>query len=154
MPELTLYTLHGCPYCAAVRDRLGELGLEYHYIEVPPRRAERNRVREVSGQESVPVLVIRESGTETVLSDENDILAFLDERYGVRSKNGEAAPWDETATAMLKSVVEGGQERIKALYELADRAAAAGDRDRENVLRAAAWYLRDAQRWASGQLED
>ncbi len=137
-----------------MRDRLGELGLEYHCIEVPPRRAERHQVREVSGQETVPVLVIRESGTQTVLSDENDILAFLDERYGARSKNESAAPWDEAATAQLAKLVEGGAERARALYELADRAAAAGETDRANVLRAAAWYLRDAQRWAAGQLED
>ena len=65
MPEhehLTLYNLHGCPYCAVVRLRLGELGLSYSLREQPAERPERREVLEVSGQPTVPVLVISRSG--------------------------------------------------------------------------------------------
>ncbi len=136
-----------------MRDRLGELGLEYRYIEVPPRRADRHAVREVSQQETVPVLVIEEDGERTVLSDENDILAFLDERFAARSTDDTAAPWDEAATRQLEEVVAGGDARAQALLALAERARASGEIDRANCLHAAAWYLRDGQHWAARQLE-
>ncbi|MDA8346214.1 MAG: glutathione S-transferase N-terminal domain-containing protein [Thermaerobacter sp.] len=137
-----------------MRDRLGELGLQYQYIEVPRRRADRHKVREVSNQETVPVLVISDDGKDRVLSDENAILAYLDERFGAREQDENAAPWDEAATRLLREVVEGGDRRVEALYALAERARASGETDRANCLRAAAWYVRDGQRWAAGQLEE
>ena len=137
-----------------MRDRLGELGLEYRFIEVPRKRSERHRVREVSNQETVPVLVVQENGEQRVLDEENKILAFLDERFGPREEDANAAPRDEEATKLLRGVVEGGDARAEALLALAERARASGETDRANCLQAAAWYLRDGQRWAKNQLED
>lgn len=75
---LKLYSLKTCPYCRMVIDKLTELDLEYEYIEVPANRAERHEVVKVSGQPLVPVLV----DGDRVLSDEDEIIAYLDRQYG------------------------------------------------------------------------
>jgi len=74
---MKLYNLESCPYCAMVREKLVELGLPYEKIDVPPARPLRQEVFEVSQQYTVPVLV----DGETVLADENDIIAYLEEKY-------------------------------------------------------------------------
>lgn len=61
-----------------VRDKLDALGLDYEKIDVPAYRPERKEVFEVSGQYTVPVLV----DGETVLDDENEIIAYLNGKYG------------------------------------------------------------------------
>jgi glutathione S-transferase len=53
---LTLYQTEWCPYCHRVRQVLTELELTYTCVNVPLRRDRRVQVREVSGQEGVPVL--------------------------------------------------------------------------------------------------
>ncbi|MDY6764541.1 MAG: glutaredoxin, partial [Halobacteria archaeon] len=58
---IKLYQTPGCFYCAKVRKKLEELGLEYESIQVSPTREE---VRKISGQTQVPVLVDEEHGVE------------------------------------------------------------------------------------------
>jgi len=53
---LTLYQTEWCPYCHRVRQVLTELELTYTCVNVPLSHDQRLRVREVSGQELVPVL--------------------------------------------------------------------------------------------------
>lgn len=74
---MKLYELAGCPYCAMVKTKLAQLGIAYESIPVPAQRNARKDVIEVSGQPFVPVLV----DGETVLDDENDIIAYLDRQY-------------------------------------------------------------------------
>ena len=64
-----------CPECALVRERLGELALPYESVIVSDFRPFRREVYEVSGQYYVPVLV----DGDTVLTETQDILAYLDE---------------------------------------------------------------------------
>lgn len=128
-----------------VRDRLGELGLGYQLKEVPRSRPERLEVIDVSGQPTVPVLVVEEDGKTQIYSDENAVLEYLDLAYGPR-EYAPAEPWDEAATQALREAVAGSEDRTEALYALAERARASGEIDRANCLRAAAWYLRDGQR--------
>lgn len=61
-----------------VRDKLEELGLEYEKIAVPSYRPNRKEVFEVSGQYLVPVLV----DGDVILDDEDEIIAYLDKKYG------------------------------------------------------------------------
>lgn len=61
-----------------VRDKLEELGLEYEKIAVPFYRPNRKDVFEVSGQYLVPVLV----DGDIVLDDEDEIIAYLEKKYG------------------------------------------------------------------------
>ena len=76
-----LYTLPGCPYCAKVERKLGELGLEYVAHEVPAPHAERTEVRALSGQTQVPVLTDEDHGVDA-MPESDDIVAFLEETYG------------------------------------------------------------------------
>ena len=54
---LTLYQVEWCPYCHRVRQKMTELELTYTCVNVPAVRDRRDKVREVSGQQGVPVLV-------------------------------------------------------------------------------------------------
>lgn len=81
MSMLELYRLPGCPYCAKVERKLEELDLEYDSHIVLPFRVLRFRVRSVSGQSGVPVLVDPEHGIEG-MAESDDIVAYLEETYG------------------------------------------------------------------------
>jgi len=81
MATLELYELRGCPYCAKVKQKLDELGLEYESHMVPSRHDERTVVKEVSGQTGVPVLVDEDHGVEG-MPESDDIVAYLERTYG------------------------------------------------------------------------
>lgn len=78
---LELYELPGCPYCAKVKRKLDELGLDYVSHEVPGSHARRTEVEEVSGQTGVPVLIDTEHGVDG-MPESDDIVAYLEETYG------------------------------------------------------------------------
>ena len=84
MPNLELYELEGCPYCAKVKQKLADLGLEYESHAVPASHADRDEVKAVSGQTGVPVLVDPDNGVEG-LAESDDIIAYLEETYGERA---------------------------------------------------------------------
>jgi len=86
-PELELYELQGCPYCAKVTRALEDLGLAYESHTVPRSRSQREEVHEVSGQYAVPVLVDRTNGIEG-MPESDDIVEYLYEEYG----DGERPP--------------------------------------------------------------
>jgi len=81
MANLELYELQGCPYCAKVRRKLDELGLEYESHAVPRAHSEREAVKRLSGQTGVPVLVDNDHGVEG-MPESDDIVAYLEETYG------------------------------------------------------------------------
>jgi glutathione S-transferase len=79
--DIVLYQAEWCPYCARVRAKLTDLLLDYKNVNVPRSHAERQEVREVSGQTSIPVLV----DGEVVLDDDDDIIPYLEEKYGKKA---------------------------------------------------------------------
>jgi len=81
MPNIELYELDGCPYCAKVIKKLDELGLDYDSHMVPRSHSERTEVKEVSGQTGVPVLVDKEHGVEG-MPESDDIVEYLEKTYG------------------------------------------------------------------------
>lgn len=81
MTSIELYELEGCPFCAKVVQKLDELGLEYESHMVPRAHDERKKVKEVSGQTGVPVLVDPDNAVEG-MSESSDIIAHLEEAYG------------------------------------------------------------------------
>ncbi|WP_049984393.1 glutathione S-transferase N-terminal domain-containing protein [Halorubrum sp. BV1] len=81
MADLTLYELDGCPYCAKVKTKLADLGVEYDSVTVPRSHGERTEVEEISGQTGVPVLVDEANGIEG-MAESDDIVEYLDETYG------------------------------------------------------------------------
>ncbi|MEF8783111.1 MAG: glutathione S-transferase N-terminal domain-containing protein [Haloarculaceae archaeon] len=80
MPELELYELQSCPYCAKVRKKLDELGLDYESHTVPRSHSERTEVETISGQTGVPVLVDNDNGVDG-MPESDDIVAYLEETY-------------------------------------------------------------------------
>jgi glutaredoxin 3 len=74
---IVLYQAEWCPYCARVRAKLTDLQLDYKNVNVPRSHAERDEVKAVSGQTSIPVLV----DGDTVLDDDDDIIPYLDKKY-------------------------------------------------------------------------
>jgi glutaredoxin 3 len=81
MGQIELYELAGCPYCAKVKTKLDELGLDYESHMVPADHGDRTRVQELSGQTGVPVLVDEDHGVEG-MPESDDIVAYLEETYG------------------------------------------------------------------------
>lgn len=84
MSDLILYELEGCPYCAKVKNKLADLGLEYESRMVPRSHSERTEVEEISGQTGVPVLVDEDHGVEG-MAESDDIVEYLEETYGAAS---------------------------------------------------------------------
>ncbi len=82
--EIVLYQAEWCPYCARVRKKLTDLLLDYKIVNVPHSHAERDIVKQVSGQTSIPVLV----DGAVVLDDDDDIIPYLDKTYGRQQKAG------------------------------------------------------------------
>jgi glutaredoxin 3 len=73
-----LYHRWKCPWCAAARQGIENVGAEVELVEVPYPRDERAEVLAVSGQSRVPVLV---DGDEVIV-DSRRIVRHLYLRYG------------------------------------------------------------------------
>jgi predicted GNAT family acetyltransferase/glutaredoxin len=56
-PPLTLYQAEWCPFSSAVREVLTELGLDVVLRQAEPQPGQRERLRDVSGTDSIPVLI-------------------------------------------------------------------------------------------------
>jgi glutathione S-transferase len=77
---MDLYQAEWCPHSHRVRQRLTELGLDFVARQVPAEPAEREWMRTEVGNDEIPALV---DDGHVVVGDE-DILAYLDERYEQR----------------------------------------------------------------------
>jgi len=77
---IELYQFESCPQCAKVRRKLSDLGLDWISRTIDSDRSERERVITVSGQPLVPVLV--DADHNMVVTESDDICAYLDEVYG------------------------------------------------------------------------
>jgi glutathione S-transferase len=86
-PQLILYHRWKCPWCAAARQAIDNVGVEVELVEVPYPRAERAMVVAISGQPRVPVLV----DGEDVVVDSRHVVRHLYERYGGPRYAAEAA---------------------------------------------------------------
>lgn len=75
---MRLYHRWKCPWCAAARQGIENVGAEVELVEVPYAREERVEVLAASGQPWVPVLV---DGDEVIV-DSRRIVRHLYERYG------------------------------------------------------------------------
>jgi glutathione S-transferase len=64
MPDqpLTLYQAEWCPFSSAVREVLTELGRDVVLRQVEPEPEQRDRMREATGTDSIPVLVSEDGG--------------------------------------------------------------------------------------------
>ena len=83
---MVLYQAEWCPYCARVRKKMTDLLLDYMIVNVPHSHAERDEVKRASNQTSIPVLV----DGDVVLDDDDDIIPYLDKKYGVGAQKASA----------------------------------------------------------------
>jgi glutaredoxin len=75
---IEVYQAEWCPFSHLLRERLTELGVDYVARQVEPNPPERDKLREVTGQDSIPAVVLDDG---SVLAGETeDIIAALDER--------------------------------------------------------------------------
>lgn len=76
MAEITLYQLESCPYCALVRQKLDEKGLEYEMIEVSNDRNDplRRELFEKSGVRTVPVIKV----DDFYLGESQEIVEYVE----------------------------------------------------------------------------
>lgn len=77
LPEL--YHFEACPFCSKVRKKLEEMKIDYISRPINPD-GRRQRVKDVSGQTGVPLLV--DPNTDTVMPESDDIVDYLEEQYG------------------------------------------------------------------------
>ena len=75
---MKLYQRETCPYCQVVRKKLALLDQSFLSIPVTGKGEDRKEVIELTGQQSVPVLV---DGDQALVGSEK-ILAYLDETFG------------------------------------------------------------------------
>jgi len=80
MPKelLELHQFEGCPFCSKVREKMTELGIDFIARQVKPNGA-REKVRELTGETQVPVLV--DPNRDVVMNESDDIVDYLDEHY-------------------------------------------------------------------------
>ncbi|WP_311172333.1 glutaredoxin family protein [Halobellus ordinarius] len=74
--RITLYALDGCPYCETVHDALTAHGIEYETVWVEALHSERDEVKRVSGQRSVPVLI--DEGRGVTMTESENIVEYVE----------------------------------------------------------------------------
>ena len=81
--SLTVYRLHGCPFCERVVRLLEDLEIPYHSRFVEPLHSRRTVVKRVAGVRTVPVIVDERTGV--TMAESEAICAYLESTYGDRS---------------------------------------------------------------------
>ena len=77
-----LFQAEWCPHSGKVRQRLTELGVDFVARQVAADPESRRGLREDVGEIEIPVARTEDGRT---LAGEEEILAYLDERYGARA---------------------------------------------------------------------
>jgi glutathione S-transferase len=102
---LELYDYEGCPYCRKVRERLCELDLDVLVLPVAHGSPRRDDLAQLGGRVQVPYLL--DPNTGAALYESEDIVAYLDDRYGMDGKGWSlrAFPLINTVDSYLASAV-------------------------------------------------
>ena len=75
---IELYQAEWCPHSAKVRQRLTELGVDFVARQVEAEPDDRDALRERTGYEELPVLVLEDGHA---IGGDDEILRFLDSAY-------------------------------------------------------------------------
>lgn len=89
-PAITLYRLHGCPYCERVVRWLDDHDVPYRSRFVAGEHSRRDGVARVGGSRAVPLLIDDDTGV--TMSESANILEYLVRTYG---EEGETESLDE-----------------------------------------------------------
>ena len=117
---LTLYQAEWCPYSSAVREALTELGLDFVAPQVEAEPRDRATLRDVSGDDSIPVLVTADG---TVVRGVREIFRYLetlpagehaDAHRRLFREHADARESDATGKLVERLRVEGAGEPVAA----------------------------------------
>jgi glutaredoxin len=76
---IQVFQAEWCPYSSMLRQRLTELGVDYVVRQVAPRSRDRDGLREATGQDSIPAVILADG---TVLTGETEeIIARIEEEF-------------------------------------------------------------------------
>lgn len=78
--RITLYRLHGCPYCERVVERLERHDVGYRSRFVAGEKSRRDVVKRIAGTRSVPVIV--DPATGVTMAESGRIVTYIDRTYG------------------------------------------------------------------------
>jgi glutaredoxin 2 len=81
-PDLALYHYDSCRYCAKVRDALDRLGVEVELRDVLEEPEHMKALVGARGRRTVPVLRIRKEGGDEWMPESDDIVRYLERRFG------------------------------------------------------------------------
>jgi glutathione S-transferase len=79
---LKLWSFEASPYCRIVRERLTELSIPYHLVNIGKHSAERNEFRAKHGRIQVPYL--EDPNTGAAMFESADIAAYLERTYALQ----------------------------------------------------------------------
>ena len=79
---ITLYQRETCPYCAPVRKLLTELNVTYVNANVVKPREQRADLIAATGSHFIPALVDGDTVIPGRLENNEDVIAYLIEKYG------------------------------------------------------------------------
>ena len=80
--NMTLYQFKACPFCVKTRRTFRRLNLEIETRDAANNQQHRSELSEQGGQIKVPCLRINENGNTTWMYESNDIIHYLDNRFG------------------------------------------------------------------------
>src|SRR5262249_10830329 len=83
---MELFQAEWCPHSHAVRQRLTELGIDFRARQVAADPDERDELEAIAGTSEIPVLLPED---RDAVCGEEEILAYLDERYEQRADAAE-----------------------------------------------------------------
>ena len=82
---LSLYHTPYCPYCESVRSAARRLGLDLELRDIDESFECHKELVTATGRQSVPCLRLeREDGSVEWMHESEDIIAYLEERFGSR----------------------------------------------------------------------
>ncbi len=76
---IQVFQAEWCPYSAMLRERLTELGVDYVSRQVAPTPPERDGLREATGQDRIPAVVLEDG--EVLAGPTEEIIAAVEERF-------------------------------------------------------------------------
>jgi len=79
---MALYQFQACPFCIKTRRTFRRLNLEIETRDAINNPQHRSDLSEQGGQIKVPCLKIDENGSTEWLYESNDIIRYLDDRFG------------------------------------------------------------------------
>lgn len=80
--NLSLYQFYACPFCIKVRRQIHKLNLSIESRDAKNNPQCRSELAESGGRIKVPCLRIEEKGEVKWMYESNDIIAYLQQRFG------------------------------------------------------------------------